>query len=132
MAKKLGTVIRRAMQDEIRTGNNDAEAKVTHIQLVRESGPPGEQYGTEEITWSTNIQGQQDGEVTFSYQFGEVSGSTTIELSGFLLGKVDSNGNFAELGEGEFTETVSVTVTSFDTVNITVTGVKIELDEEGS
>ena len=129
MAKTLGQVIRYAMQDEIRTGNNDSAAKVTHIQLVTGLGPSGENYGTEEITWSSTSQGQQDGEVTFSYTF---EGDTTVEIEGFELGSTDDDDNFTDLAEGEFPETETVELTEGDTLNITVSGIKIELAEQGS
>ena len=134
MAKILGQTVRFHMLNGIREGSDGhQDQKLTHIRPKFDRGPQDSVFDAKTIEWQTpNTSGEdrayidQDGEVTFSLT---VEGDTMVDLIGFdFFG--DTAGNDYR-GEGEFTEVETVSLTEGDTLNFTISGIRIELDEEG-
>ena len=134
MAKILGQSVRFHMLQGIRDGHTDQE--LTHIRpKFGDRGPDeGSTFDAKTMDWQipstpddSRAYIDQDGEVTFSMT---VTGDTTVDLAGFeFFGDTDGNDY---RGEGEFPEVETVELSEGDTLNITISGVRVELDEEGT
>ena len=131
MAKKLGLLIRDSMLKQITDGQDIAQ--FNYIQLVvSDAGPSSDDYGRHAISWQEPENGErvQDGEITFSYTAETQTDVEQHTITGFKFYSDDSTESV--LGEGEFVEEEPVEMSLGDTINITVSGITVALDEEGS
>ena len=131
MAKKLGLLIRDSMLKQITDGQPIAQ--FNYIQLVISGGgPSSDDYGRHAISWQSPDNGErvQDGDITFSYTAETQTDVEQHTITGFKFYSDDSTESV--LGEGEFVEEEPVEMSLDDTINITVSGITVALDEEGS